>query len=114
MYLVSECVTNDRLLTVTLSTIPIFQTQSSIKIGGHGPAVARARHSLLVTQSHLSHLVTEKWENRHSTALHTTVARGSQPGSVTIIWVQIQHHHRRHNDKLVYIRERFSPFKSSH
>ena len=41
MYLVSECVTNDRLLTVTLSTIPIFQTQSSIKIGGHGPVVGQ-------------------------------------------------------------------------
>ena len=31
----------DRLLTVTLSTIPIFQTQSSIKIGRHGPDVGQ-------------------------------------------------------------------------
>ena len=44
----------DRLLTVTLSTIPIFQTQSSIKIGDTGLMWASSRHSLP------SHLVTEK------------------------------------------------------
>lgn len=47
----------DRLLTVTLSTIPIFQTQSSIKIGGHGPDVGQLP---TLSLSLLSHLVTEK------------------------------------------------------